>query len=48
MPDELEEALIVESLAQRYHCTPAEILAHPVWLLNHVQVIEMGRAPSDG
>jgi hypothetical protein len=41
MPKAAARALELEALAQRYHCTPAQILREPAWLLQHVAIVEL-------
>lgn len=41
-PELLVDAEMIEMLAQRYHCTPSQVLREPAWLLRHVRVLQEG------
>lgn len=41
-PDALAKAEMIEMLAQRYHCTPSQVLREPRWLLKHVLLLHAG------
>lgn len=41
-PEMLARAEWVEAMAQRYHCTPGQILREPAWLLRHVRILQEG------
>jgi hypothetical protein len=42
-PLELELAELVDALCQRWHCPPSEVLRQPVFALQMVALVEMGK-----
>lgn len=39
MPAELEDALVLEGIARRYHCPVWEAAKAPLWVLTHMGTV---------